>query len=397
MPDSISISNLPAWTPTTSAKLVYVDPVDWITKQSPFSDFPAGAWDVVWPASSTDNAITRFDSTTGKVLQNSWATLDDNSNIYSNNYFPNATSTVSSAGTTVLTVASARIQRITGSTTHTFQLPNATTLPVTSIFEFDNGSSGSVTINNAGWVAQYTLTSGWDILIKCTNNWTSNGVWDIHALAPSIVSWSSGISGLQMNNALSTTPLIQSGASSATAPSFIPQRSASTTWFGWDWTNLSWTIAGTEVLKISSTGITTTGNIELGHASDTTITRESAGQIAIEGIRARLKNPIVLSATSYTTDTGTSLNMDNLDMFVVTAQAGALLFNAPGWTLAQGRQLIIRIKDNWTARALTWNAVFRAMGTALPSTTILSKTLYLWFIYNSTDSKFDLLASWQEA
>jgi hypothetical protein len=38
--------------------------------------------------------------------------------------------------------------------------------------------------------------------------------------------------------------------------------------------------------------------------------------------------------------------MDNLDMFVVTAQAGALLFNAPGGTLAQGRQLIIRIKDN---------------------------------------------------
>jgi hypothetical protein len=35
--------------------------------------------------------------------------------------------------------------------------------------------------------------------------------------------------------------------------------------------------------------------------------------------------------------------MDNLDMFVVTAQAGALLFNAPGWTLAQGRQLIIWI------------------------------------------------------
>jgi hypothetical protein len=89
--------------------------------------------------------------------------------------------------------------------------------------------------------------------------------------------------------------------------------------------------------------------------------------------------------------------MDNLDEFIITAQAGALLFNAPGGTLVQGRTLIIRIKDNGTARALTWDAVFRAMGTALPSTTVLSKTLYLGFKYNSTDSKFDLLASAQEA
>lgn len=36
-----------------------------------------GSGDVVWPASSTDNAIARFDSTTGKLLQNSTVTLWD--------------------------------------------------------------------------------------------------------------------------------------------------------------------------------------------------------------------------------------------------------------------------------------------------------------------------------
>lgn len=35
-------------------------------------------WDMNWPWSSTDNAIARFDSTTGKLLQNSNATVDDN-------------------------------------------------------------------------------------------------------------------------------------------------------------------------------------------------------------------------------------------------------------------------------------------------------------------------------
>lgn len=38
---------------------------------NPIWDSPAGAGDVVGPASSTDNAAARFDSTTGKLLQNS--------------------------------------------------------------------------------------------------------------------------------------------------------------------------------------------------------------------------------------------------------------------------------------------------------------------------------------
>jgi hypothetical protein len=37
-----------------------------------------GGGDVVGPASATDNAIARFDSTTGKLIQNSAVTLDDN-------------------------------------------------------------------------------------------------------------------------------------------------------------------------------------------------------------------------------------------------------------------------------------------------------------------------------
>lgn len=36
-----------------------------------------GSGDVVGPASSTDNAIVRFDSTTGKLIQNSAVSIDD--------------------------------------------------------------------------------------------------------------------------------------------------------------------------------------------------------------------------------------------------------------------------------------------------------------------------------
>ena len=43
------------------------------------------SWDVAWPASATDNAIARFDTTTGKLIQNSAATIDDSWNITATN------------------------------------------------------------------------------------------------------------------------------------------------------------------------------------------------------------------------------------------------------------------------------------------------------------------------
>lgn len=107
--------------------------------------------------------------------------------------------------------------------------------------------------------------------------------------------------------------------------------------------------------------------------------------------------PRVISATSYTTDTGTSLDVSTCDQFEITAQAGALKFNNPGGTPVGGQKLIIRIKDNGTARALTYDTYFRAMGNSLPTTTVLSKTLYMGFIYNATDTKWDLVAVAQEA
>ena len=108
-------------------------------------------------------------------------------------------------------------------------------------------------------------------------------------------------------------------------------------------------------------------------------------------------NPRLVTAASYTTDTGTSLDVSTCDQFEVTAQAGALKFNNPGGTPLGGQKLVIRIKDNGTARALTYDTQFRAMGVALPSTTVLSKTLYMGFIFNATDTKWDCVAVAQES
>jgi len=102
--------------------------------------------------------------------------------------------------------------------------------------------------------------------------------------------------------------------------------------------------------------------------------------------------PRVQTVTSSATVTPTSLD----DEVVITAQAAALLLANPSGTSGQGQVILIRIKDNGTARAITYGSEYRAIGFTLPSTTVLSKTLYLAMVRNTTDTKWDVLSAIQE-
>ncbi len=141
--------------------------------------------------------------------------------------------------------------------------------------------------------------------------------------------------------------------------------------------------------------------IELGHDSDTTLSRSAAGVLAVEGVviptissADTLTNkritPRVYSEASNATPTP---NIDSYDMYELTALAVSATFSAPTGTPTDGQSLIIRIKDNNNAQSLSWNAIYRAStDLALPTTTSANKTMYLGFKYNSADSKWDLLA-----
>ena len=48
--------------------------------------FEPSTGDVVGPVAATDNAIVRFDSTTGKLVQNSSVTIDDSGNVTANSF-----------------------------------------------------------------------------------------------------------------------------------------------------------------------------------------------------------------------------------------------------------------------------------------------------------------------
>ena len=96
-----------------------------------------------------------------------------------------------------------------------------------------------------------------------------------------------------------------------------------------------------------------------------------------------------------TTDTSSATptpNSDTSDVYTVTALAEAATFGAPSGTPTNGQTLVIRIEDNGTARALNFNAAYRFGDVAKPTTTVLGKVMYLGFMWNSTDSKWDCLA-----
>jgi|688.fasta_scaffold07177_15 hypothetical protein len=104
-------------------------------------------------------------------------------------------------------------------------------------------------------------------------------------------------------------------------------------------------------------------------------------------------NARVQTVSSSATVTATSTN----DIVTITAQAVGLTLANPTGTFTEGQSLIIRVKDNGTARTIAYGANFRAIGVTAPTTTVINKTTYIGCIFNSTDTKFDIIGTCTEA
>jgi hypothetical protein len=110
-------------------------------------------------------------------------------------------------------------------------------------------------------------------------------------------------------------------------------------------------------------------------------------------LRFDLGNVRTRRVTSTPSTTVPIPDADTTDLFILSALSTPATFGVPTGTPNEGQAIIVRIKDNGTARALAWNAAYRASpDIALPTTTTVGKTLYLGFVYNSVDGKWDLLA-----
>jgi len=115
-----------------------------------------GSGSLVFSASPTFTGITKTTN-----LANSW------------------TSVASAAGTTTLTSASTHNIEITGTTTQTVVLPDATTLSVGVSYHIDNNSTGAVTVQTNGGATLLVMGGLTDLNVTCTSIGTSAGTWDM--------------------------------------------------------------------------------------------------------------------------------------------------------------------------------------------------------------------------
>jgi len=113
-------------------------------------------------------------------------------------------------------------------------------------------------------------------------------------------------------------------------------------------------------------------------------------QATTQQIANLASNPRVTSIASSSTPTP---NCGTTDIYTITNLAVGATFGAPTGLPADGQILIFRILDDGTAQALAWNVAYVAGSSVpLPTTTVISKWLYVGFRYNSAASAWHLLA-----
>lgn len=101
--------------------------------------------------------------------------------------------------------------------------------------------------------------------------------------------------------------------------------------------------------------------------------------------------PRIYSVANFASAFAPEINL--YDMFVSTAQSnGSVFFDAPTGTPYNGQKIIIRMTASTTTSLSFSGASYRAVGVTLPTTLLGTYTLYLGCIWNSTASKWDVVA-----
>lgn len=270
---------------------------------------------------------------------------------------------------------------------------------------FENGGGGSMVYPDSGIVLSTGSAWGTSITDNHTN-WDTAYSWGNHA--------SAGYASL-------TSP----GFITSINPSSSDAASLGTTSLMWsdlflanggiiNFNNGNYTLTHSAGLlttngnfSIGVSNALTAGTIELGNASDTTLSRSAAGVIAVEGVVI----PSISSTNTFTNkrvtprvgSTGSSatptINTDDYDTYSITALAAnitSFTTNLSG-TPTNFQKLIIRIKDDGTSRTIAWGASFASRGAVLPTATTISKVLSVGLIYNTVTSTWDCIAVAEEA
>ena len=229
----------------------------------------------------------------------------------------------------------------------------------------------------------------------------SNGTVGYGAL--SIIPWAGSSGGIRLATSANSTTIGLTGNTTLTGTfthdsatgNYGSSTAAATYQLGYGATT-------TGVLKTINLGTGgaagSTTNVNIGSTLSNTFVTINANTATVTGaITLTRINPRIGTVANTATITPTA---DASDQYNVTALGVAATIAIPSGTAVDGQKLTIRIKDNGTARALTWTTSaggYRVVGTTLPTTTVISKTVYVGCIYNSADTFWDVIAVAQQA
>jgi hypothetical protein len=133
---------------------------------------------------------------------NSVVLRDTNANITINRLNQGTQTITASGSITNLTVASEYNQNLVGVGGQTFRLPDATTLSVTTAFQFNNNASGPLTITDFATATVGAVPPGGAASIALLDNSTVGGTWDVHGFIPENIQW--GTNSLYLASAVIT-------------------------------------------------------------------------------------------------------------------------------------------------------------------------------------------------
>lgn len=264
-------------------------------------------------------------------------------------------------------------------------------------------SSATVTATNISTATENSDTTCFPVFV------TASGTQTLPAKTNTTLVYNSSTSSLGATLLTATTSVTSasilassndSGALGASGTAFSDLFLASGGVINWNAGNYTLThssglLTANGAFSIGTSNALTCGTIELGAASDTTLSRSAAGVLAVEGVvipsvssTNTLTNKRITRRLTTTNAPGATptTNTDNVDIMNFTGLGTAITSmttNLSG-TPVDGQLLEFRFTDDGTARAITWGASFGATTVALPTTTVISTMLRVLFEYNGS-------------
>ena len=236
---------------------------------SPLGTIASGTWNgSTIPVAYGGTGVTASSGASSVVLR------DANQNVVFNNFVVGTALTTAAAGTTVLTVASARTQILVGSTTQTYQLPDATTMALGQSFIFVNNSSGDLTVQNAASAALDVIPSGGVGQLGAVSIATVAGTWGIYSFLPGSYNFNAATANFgtaTITNATYQGETIASGYGGTGLTTFAGANNALYS------SSASALVAGTLPVAAGGTGQTTytDGQLLIGNSTGNTLAKST--------------------------------------------------------------------------------------------------------------------------